>query len=51
MREGISRDGSHLFAAFPFNAYSELQDDDVKAQHAYIDDALTGGQLATVPPG
>src|SRR5271170_8064175 len=30
MREGVSRDGSHLFAAFPFNAYTELQDDDVK---------------------
>jgi len=22
MREGVSRDGSHLFAAFPFNAYT-----------------------------
>jgi hypothetical protein len=34
MREGDSRDGSHLFAAFPFNAYTELQEDDVKALYA-----------------
>lgn len=36
MREGVSRDGSHLFAAFPFNAYTELQEDDVKALYAYL---------------
>ena len=36
MREGVSRDGSHLFAAFPFNAYTELQDDDIKALYAYL---------------
>ncbi len=36
MREGVSRDGSHLFAAFPFNAYTELQDDDVKSLYAYL---------------
>jgi mono/diheme cytochrome c family protein len=36
MREGVSRDGSHLFAAFPFNAYTELWDDDVKALYAYL---------------
>jgi nicotinate dehydrogenase subunit B len=31
MHEGVSRDGSHLFAAFPYTAYTELSDDDVKA--------------------
>jgi mono/diheme cytochrome c family protein len=36
MHEGVSRDGSHLFAAFPFNAYTELQEDDVKALYAYL---------------
>src|ERR1700678_407644 len=25
MREGVSRDGHHLFAAFPFNTFTELQ--------------------------
>ena len=36
MHEGVSRDGSHLFAAFPYNAYTKLQDDDVKALYAYL---------------
>ncbi len=36
IREGVSRDGSHLFAAFPFNAYTELRDDDVQALYAYL---------------
>ena len=48
MREGVSRDGSHLFAAFPFNAYTELQEDDVKALYAYL---MTRPAInATVPP-
>lgn len=36
IHEGVSRDGSHLFAAFPYNAYTELWDDDVKALYAYL---------------
>jgi len=48
MREGVSRDGSHLFAAFPFNAYTELQDDDVKALYAYL--MTRPAVSATVPP-
>ena len=48
MREGVSRDGSHLFAAFPFNAYTELQEDDVKELYAYL---MTRPAVnATVPP-
>jgi mono/diheme cytochrome c family protein len=49
MREGVSRDGSHLFAAFPFNAYTELQDDDVKALYAYL--MTRPAVSASVPPG
>ena len=48
MREGISRDGSHLFAAFPFTAYTELQEDDVKALYAYL--MTRPAVSATVPP-
>jgi mono/diheme cytochrome c family protein len=48
MREGVSRDGSHLFAAFPFNAYTELEDDDVKALYAYL--MTRPAVSATVPP-
>jgi mono/diheme cytochrome c family protein len=36
MREGVSRDGSHLFPAFPYYAYTELWDDDVRALYAYL---------------
>jgi mono/diheme cytochrome c family protein len=42
MREGVARDGSHLFPAFPYYAYTKLSDDDVKALYAY---------LMTRPPG
>src|ERR1700677_2484940 len=47
MREGVSRDGSHLFAAFPYNAYTELDDDDVKALYAYL--MTRSAVSATVP--
>jgi len=36
MREGVSRDGSHLFPAFPYYAYTKLSEDDVKALYAYL---------------
>ena len=36
LREGVSRDGSHLFAAFPYDAFTKLSDDDVKALYAYV---------------
>src|SRR6202030_2286954 len=36
MHEGVSRDGSHLFPAFPYYAYTKLSDDDVKALYAYL---------------
>jgi mono/diheme cytochrome c family protein len=36
MHEGVSRNGSHLFPAFPYNAYTELSDQDVKSLYAYL---------------
>jgi mono/diheme cytochrome c family protein len=36
MREGVSRDGSHLFPAFPYNAFAKLSDEDVKDLYAYL---------------
>lgn len=36
MREGVARDGSHLFPAFPYYAFTKLSDDDVKALYAYL---------------
>jgi mono/diheme cytochrome c family protein len=48
MREGVSRDGSHLFPAFPYYAYTELSDGDVQALYAYL---MTRQPVsATVPP-
>jgi mono/diheme cytochrome c family protein len=36
MREGVAQDGSHLFPAFPYYAFTGLWDDDVKALYAYL---------------
>ena len=36
MREGVARDGSHLFPAFPFDHFTRLTDDDVRALYAYF---------------
>ncbi len=48
MHEGVSRDGDHLFPAFPYYAYTELSDGDVQALYAYL---MTRRPVsATVPP-
>ena len=36
MREGIARDGSELFPAFPFDHFTLLSDEDVSALYAYL---------------
>ncbi|MCC7038710.1 MAG: molybdopterin-dependent oxidoreductase [Burkholderiales bacterium] len=36
MREGISRDGRHLYPAFPYTAFTRLSDDDLLALYAYL---------------
>lgn len=36
MHEGVARNGSHLFPAFPYYAFTKLSDDDVKALYAYL---------------
>lgn len=36
MREGISRDGSELFPAFPFDHFTRLNDADISALYAYL---------------
>ena len=36
MREGIARDGSHLFPAFPYDHFTKVSDDDVRALYAYF---------------
>jgi mono/diheme cytochrome c family protein len=36
MHEGVARDGSHLFPAFPYYAFTKLSDADVRALYAYL---------------
>jgi alcohol dehydrogenase (quinone), cytochrome c subunit len=36
MHEGIAADGSHLFPAFPYTAFTKVSDEDVDAIYAYL---------------
>ena len=36
MREGVARDGSHLFPAFPYQHFNLVGDDDLRALYAYL---------------
>ena len=36
LREGVSRDGHHLFPVFPYTHYTQLTDVDIKALYAYF---------------
>ena len=36
MREGVARDGSLLFPAFPYDHFSKLSDEDVRALYAFF---------------
>lgn len=36
MREGVSRDGHHLYPAFPYTAFAKTSDDDLSALYAYL---------------
>jgi nicotinate dehydrogenase subunit B len=38
MREGISRDGQHLYPAFPYTSFAKMSDDDLTALYAYLMD-------------
>jgi hypothetical protein len=36
MHEGVARNRSHLFPAFPYDHFTKVSDDDVKALYAYL---------------
>ena len=36
MRHGISRDGQHLYPAFPYSAFSQIPDDDLQALYGHL---------------
>lgn len=47
MREGISRDGRHLYPAFPYTAFAKIGDDDLMALYAFL---MTQPAVASQPP-
>jgi len=36
MREGVDREGRHLYPAFPYDHYTKLTDEDIKGLYAFI---------------
>jgi mono/diheme cytochrome c family protein len=36
LREGIAADGTHLYPAFPYTAYTKVSDQDIHAIYAYV---------------
>lgn len=36
MRHGVSRDGSHLYPAFPYDHFTHLRDADIRALYAFL---------------
>ncbi|HVJ61704.1 MAG TPA: cytochrome c [Tahibacter sp.] len=46
MRQGVARDGSHLFPAFPYQHFNQVGDDDLKALYAYL---MTREPIAAPP--
>jgi mono/diheme cytochrome c family protein len=46
MHEGVARDGSHLFPAFPYDHFTKVSDADVKAIYAYL---MTRPAVAQAP--
>lgn len=47
MREGLSRDGRHLYPAFPFTSFAKMSDDDLMALYAYL---MAQPAVASAPP-
>jgi mono/diheme cytochrome c family protein len=47
MREGVARDGAHLFPAFPYDHFTKLTDADVQALYAYF---MTREPVVALPP-
>jgi nicotinate dehydrogenase subunit B len=47
MREGVSRDGKHLYPAFPYTAFTKMSDDDLTALYAHL---MTQPAVVSKPP-
>jgi mono/diheme cytochrome c family protein len=47
MREGVSRDGTYLYPAFPYDHYAKLSDRDIHALYAFV---MTRSPVESSPP-
>jgi len=47
LRDGVDREGRHLYPAFPYNHFTHLTDDDIHALYAFI---MTRDRVRNVPP-
>ena len=47
MREGVSRDGRHLYPVFPYTAFAKIGDDDLMALYAWL---MTQPAVRSTPP-
>ena len=47
LHEGVARDGTHLYPAFPFDHFTRVTDDDVQALYAYL---MTRPPVNFTPP-
>ena len=48
MREGVDREGDHLYPAFPYDHFTRVTDEDNRALYAYPDDAAS--RCSATPP-
>nr|WKF60366.1 Nicotinate dehydrogenase subunit B [Paraburkholderia busanensis] len=47
MREGVARDGSHLYPAFPYTAFAKMSEADMMALYAYL---MSQAPVSNAPP-
>jgi mono/diheme cytochrome c family protein len=47
MREGVDREGNHLYPAFPYDHYTRVTDEDNRALYAYL---MTRQPVESTPP-
>jgi nicotinate dehydrogenase subunit B len=47
MRDGIARDGRHLYPAFPYPSFTQASDDDLQAIYAWL---MAQAAVASAPP-
>lgn len=47
LREGVDREGRHLYPAFPYEYYTKLTDEDIRALYAYF---MTREPVRATPP-